>query len=485
MSSRLVDSPISVFDGVASLVDKSLLRQENGPLGEPRFAMLETIREYGVEQLDATDQAAATRDAHASWFIEVAERLRPLEIGGIQEERPLDILELEHDNFRAALSWLDTSGKVEQLLQLSGALGWFWYLRGHLSEGRSWLDRAIDADSAGASDKVIRARAVRADGKLAWLQGDLPRAAALLTEAKALSEALGDLRGLAHSYLNLGVAAEKQGNESEAVRLYEEALTVFREVGDNPGTTNTLIDLADAEFRRGDLTRSQALTDESIALSRRLGDKIFLALSLFNSAQLCLARGEPAAAFPQFRQSLIYAAEVGNSWLIADALGGLAAVTASAGDPERGARWLGTARSVCDSLGTPGVPHHEQFNRSLNAIKKVLPASGFSVAFDEGRSLSPHQAVADVMRWEYKPASQQPAAAASNVNMPNASKFGLTRREMEVLGLMVDGKSSRDIAEALFISPRTATTHVANILSKLGVNSRSAAVALAFQRGIV
>ncbi|MCC6791321.1 MAG: tetratricopeptide repeat protein [Thermomicrobiales bacterium] len=473
-----------VLDRIASLLDKSLLQQAEGISGEPRFSMLETIREFGLEQLEKSGEERTIRDAHAAWFLNVAESSRPERSGGSQQAGQLDLLELEHDNLRAALTWLEATGAIEPLIQLTGALGWFWYLRGHLTEGRNWLDRALRAERSGPGNPVLRARALRSAGKLAWEQADYAGASILLDETKTLSEELGDRGGVAHALLNLGVVAEKQGNDAEAARLYEEALGIFRAIADVSGTINALIDLGDAEFRRGDHARSAALSTEAMQAGRDLRDNVFVALSLSNLAQLDLDRGELSSALARYQESLSLASDVGNNWLIADALGGLAGVAAAMGHPAAGARWLGAARYLCEQLGTPGVPHHEQCARSTRAVAAMLPEQELVAAMDEGREQRIERTVAEAIAWNGGIAESRPESALSAANKPASTPFNLTDRELEVLRLLTEGRSSREIADALYISPRTASTHVGNILAKLGVNSRSAAVAAAFQHGL-
>jgi DNA-binding CsgD family transcriptional regulator len=167
--------------------------------------------------------------------------------------------------------------------------------------------------------------------------------------------------------------------------------------------------------------------------------------------------------------------------LIADALGGLSAVAAASGEPATAARWLGAAQAICDSLGTPGVPHHAQFDRSLTATRGALDERVYEDAWQAGRKLTPEEVAQEALAWEPNVASGNPSVQASIT----ATDFGLTVREIEVLRLLAEGHSSREIGDALFISHRTASTHVANIFGKLGVDNRAAAVAKAFQHKLL
>jgi DNA-binding CsgD family transcriptional regulator/tetratricopeptide (TPR) repeat protein len=477
-----------VLDGIASLVDKSLLRQEDGPNGDPRFGMLETIREFALEQLAAVGEEQAVRDAQAAWFVELAESARPERYGGVRQSRSLDLLQVEYGNLRAALTWLETRGESERLVQLTGALGWFWHLRAHLSEGRVWLERAVELSKGESSSLTEQARAFRSAGLLAWEQADFARATLLVKEALKISESIDDRAGIGLALLNLGVIEEKQGNDDRAMTYYEQTLEIFREMKNTAGVAHTLVNMGDASFRMNDLASAASFTEEALRLARRISDPMYTALALTNTGQNAMARGESGAeAASHFLESLALAYSTSNSWFVGDALAGMAWVVAAAGHPEQGARWLGAAQAICDAIGTPSVPHHELFARVLAAVRAGLTESAFAAAWEAGRALPVADAVTEAQGWNSpaKPAPQPATTAAKSAPSGGASQLNLTERELDVLRLVVEGKSSREIAEVLFISPRTATTHVANILAKLGVNSRSAAVAVAFQQGIV
>lgn len=454
-------------------------------LVEPRFQLLETVREFGLEQLAQSGEEAAVREAHARFAIELAERSRPERSGGVQDPRWLDRLEAMHDNLRAALTWLEHQDDPQPMLQLTGALGWFWYLRGHLHEGHDWLQRALARIETWhePADPAVLVRALRAAGKLAWERADYVQASVILEQALAVARDNADQENIAHALLNLGVVEEKQGHDERAASLYEEALALFRFLGDRPGIANALIDLGDAEFRLGDHARSAALTEEALAISTRLGDAVFIALSLANAGQLALEQNDLARAWPLYHESLSHAASVGNLWLVADALAGLAGVATLSGDPGRAARWLGAAQAVCDTLGTPSVPHHEQCGRSLAWARAGLPAEDFKAAWADGQALTPSEVTDEALAWTL--GSTTNVAPDPPSAPPPSNTMGLTARELEVLRLLEEGKSSREIGAELFISHRTASTHVANIFSKLEVDNRAAAVARAYQLGLL
>jgi tetratricopeptide (TPR) repeat protein len=221
---------LDVVEGVAALVDRSLLRREDRTADEPRFGMLETIREYGLEQLEACGEAAEIRRRHAAHYLALAEAAEP-ELTGPRQAAWLDRLEAEHDNLRAALRWAVEQGEAELGLRLGGALWRFWYVRGYLTEGRERLAELLAAAGA-PGQTAARARALRGLGIVAEAQGDYAVARRHYEEALALMRELGDRRGIALSLNNLGDVARDRGDYAAARALHEESLAIGRELGD-------------------------------------------------------------------------------------------------------------------------------------------------------------------------------------------------------------------------------------------------------------
>jgi non-specific serine/threonine protein kinase len=471
------DTPdeIELIDNLQALVDQSLVIRDLRDESVNRYALLSTIREYGQERLQAEGEEAEASAAHARYFVDLAEANRLVEAGSSGEAARLAVLDREYDNMRAALERLIAEGDPGAI-QLAGALGEYWFLRGFLSEGKHLLDRAL-AITNGA-DPAAKARALWAAGKLAWRLGHYDHANARLDAAKAVYTELGDLEGLAHTMLDLGVTAEKAGDDETAIERYEAALALFRDVGDVHGVVNALMDLGDATFRHGEPDRSAATTAEALDLARSLDHRYYLALALQNEGQLLLAEGKGAPALASYQEALLAAAvAIGNRWIVADCLGGLAAVAANHGEPALAARWLGAATAICEAIGAAGVPHHAQFGRAEAVARAALGADAFETAAKAGGQASEQEIVAEARAW----APQTGVAAHAPERAP--SEFGLTAREREVLRLLAEGKSNRAIADELYISPLTARTHVSNVLAKIGVPSRTAAAAFAHRHG--
>jgi len=307
------DEAGQVLEGVASLVDKSLLqRVEQTGEGneEPHFLMLETIREYGLEALVASGEGEVARQAHADYFLQLAEEAEPALKGPLLVDW-LERLEREHDNLRAALQWALESGKAEVALRLGTALERFWVVRGHRNEGLAFLERAL-AGSAGVATGV-RAKALLAAARLAFVQSHYERGEVLAQESLALFRGLGDRRGIALSLDRLGMAAWRRGDFRAAGVLMEEDLALFREVGDQDRVAWSLFTLGLLNNKQGEYTRACALFEESLTLFRELGNKRGIAASLTQLAgTLFVSQGNQAMIYPLLEEGLALDREVGD-----------------------------------------------------------------------------------------------------------------------------------------------------------------------------
>ncbi|HEX6479459.1 MAG TPA: LuxR C-terminal-related transcriptional regulator, partial [Ktedonobacteraceae bacterium] len=305
-----------VLDTVASLADKSLLQHVEQQTGEePRFAMLETIREYALESLAASGETGAARRAHAAYFLRLAEEAEQ-GMAGPQQAVLLERLEQEHDNLRAAMQWsLEQAGR-EMALRLGGALQSFWYIRGYFSEGQDFLARAL-----AQSDEVaapVRAKALYAAARL---YDDLDRAEALCDESLILYRELGDMTGIASSLHLLADIASGRGNLAVARALGEESLMLFRESGDKRSVAYILYHLGVVAVDQGEYARARDLLTESLTINRELGNTRIIAYSLFYLANLYhLSGGDLAQAHALLDESFALFRELGDKEGIASCL---------------------------------------------------------------------------------------------------------------------------------------------------------------------
>jgi predicted ATPase/DNA-binding CsgD family transcriptional regulator len=474
--------PSSVLDLVGSLVDKSLVRPVeqagDGPdTGTPRFTMLETIREYGLEQLAASGEEAAARDAHASYYLTLAEQSFA-GVHGADHHRWMERSEVEHDNFRGALAWLLAAGNPVLAQRLAGALHRFWYIRGHLSEGRTWVERALAG--ATSTPPAVQGRALLAAGWLAWAQGDYAHAVERVQASLVTFRAVNDVAGIAEALYLLGLAAEDRGEFPRASALLSEALDLFRGLGERSWVAFVLNALGVVAYEEGDGDHATALFEEALANFRAVGEMHGTGFALTNLGKVALARHDVAKAAAYYRESLALRREYGEQVGVAGGLRGLAMIAAHDGQFERAARLFGAAEALREAIGLPPPRHHARYEESVAATRAALGEEQLLATWRAGRQLPLAEAVAEAVALTPKAV---PIASVVAECLPS-NRYGLTPRERDVLRLIVAGKSDQQIADALFVSRRTANTHVSHIYAKLGVAKRSEAVGIAVRDGL-
>jgi predicted ATPase len=309
-----------LLERVTSLLDKSLLETIQQEGKESRLVMLETIREYGLEALSASGELEASRQTHAHYYLELADEAER-ELGGLQATNALEQLEREHDNLRAVMRWSLERGElghsIEMALRLGAALQQFWRVRGHLSEGRNFLEQAL-VNSEGI-EVPVRVKALLAAASLAYSQDDMDRAEALCEESLAQCRELGDTGGIALSLRLLGTIAYWRSDLGVASSLAEEAVTLFREVGDKDGIAWARADFAHALSQQGNYDRAIELHQAALALWREVGHKDRIARSHVCLAEMhYFSQGDPARVHTLLEEGLALCREVGYKEGIAD-----------------------------------------------------------------------------------------------------------------------------------------------------------------------
>jgi predicted ATPase/DNA-binding CsgD family transcriptional regulator len=471
-------APHSVLDDVASLIDKSLLFEETGRGEEPRFGMLEVIREFGLEQLEASGDARETRQRHAAWCTAFAERFTE---AGIQTLAPewLPRLEAEIDNVRAALAWLESQGDAEGFLQLAGAVGPAWIVLSRRAEGGDWLERAVAG--APAAPAARRARAYFALGRLADLRGDYVRAEPWLEESLRLCQEVGDERGTCRALVRLVTGALDRGATDAAHSLSEAALVTAERLADRYYLAVSYYERGRLAFATDDLPDAATYLARALALARDLGDSWVAAKCLNFLALVAAERGEIDPAAFYYRESLIAWHEAGIKTGLTDWLAGVGSFSAVVGSGEAAAILHGAAAALAERLSHAfPLPERGAYERALQQERAALGTARFETAWASGRTLPTDQVVALGLATL--------DAVPSGIASPRASsddERGLTPRELDVLRLLVAGRSDREVGEALFISPRTASKHVASILAKLAVGTRGEAAVRAVRDGLV
>jgi tetratricopeptide (TPR) repeat protein len=344
-----------ILDRLDSLVDKSLLvvlDAEAETEAGPRVTMLETVREYALEQLEANGEAAAMRDRHLGWCLALAEQAEQESVGP-QQGVWLDRLEVEHDNLRVALRWAYESTQVEVGLQVAGALEWFWDVRGYLSERRKWLEDLLTGGARGTtpSSAGVRAKALLGAGCLAERQGDNGVAVGFFEQSLALSRRIQDKRIIAASLYHLGRIAQDVQEYERATFLHEESLNLSREIGDQQGIGRSLRLLGTLAWERRDFLRATALYQECLALYQQMGDRGRIAGLLIEQGGMALEQGDAAMATARFEESLALGRHLGHKHLIAIALNNLGEVARAQGDPLRAADLYEESLALYRALG--------------------------------------------------------------------------------------------------------------------------------------
>ena len=434
------DLPVDAFEGISSLLDKSLLRQEEGPNGEPRFVMLETIHEFAREKLQVSAEAEEIKRTHAEYFLTLAEEAYP-ELKSANKLQWLEKLEAEHDNMRAALSWALERNETEVALRMGGALWMFWSVRGYYSEGRRWLEEALAMD--GRVSPEVRAMALAGVGSLAEDQGELVRAkeacdeglellaneareaseaklcllallgwmawqreeygqaSELFEESLALSREMSDTWWLARSLADVATASHSMGDFERATELYEDSMHLFREQGDKQFLAYCLNNLALLVCSKGDLGRATKLTEEAVALLRELGARGNVSMGLCNLGWMALLQNDIGRAADFYRESLSLSWDTGLNPLVQNALEGSACVAGAEGDAERAARLWGAAQSLHQ---TKGIPRDTDFlaeaDARISAVRTGMGEEAWEEAWHKGRAMSLDEAVSYALEEE-------------------------------------------------------------------------------------
>jgi predicted ATPase len=433
------DLNLDLLDAMASMVDKSLVQQVEPAKGESRFVMLETIREYALEKLEASGEGALTKRAHAAYCLVLAEEEATEQSGAEAAERMVR-LGFEHDNFRAGLEWLTQTKDVDWGLRLGTALFRFWEIREFLAEGRDRLGRLLKLTEAAAPTK-LRMRALFAAGVLAGEQGDYASADTLLNQSQDIAHELGDRTGLAVSLNALAVFARDRGDVAVAHVLFEASLGLWRELGDQKAVARALSNLANVLKLEGDYDRARSLYAECLAIFRGLGDRTGVAWSLNYQGDVGRDQGDSAAARTLYEEGLAIFRELGDRWGIAGTLADLGSLAREQGDyptarslyresiklfqeldhkrgvarllecfacaaavqleAERSLRLAGAAAALRQNIGAPLTPAEQaKLEASLHPARQALTNTVGVTAWLEGWALPVEKAIEEVLMPE-------------------------------------------------------------------------------------
>jgi tetratricopeptide (TPR) repeat protein len=424
-------------------VNNSLLRQVETAEGEPRFGMLETIRAYALERLEASGEMAALRQQHAHYFGDVILKQASHELYSPKALYWLNWLEREHDNVRATLTWSLTTAGIELIAGLVWSLEWFWYRRGYFSEGRQWADRVLHSPGNEAAAPP-RAFALQSGGLMAVWQGEQAVGLAQLQESLAIWQRLESEQWVAPLLLANGIALINMGRDSAAQPLMQQALAIFEEqhqayfhvftlvhlgnaelglrhpeqarawheqalseartLGDNWQLSFALNNLGEVARTQGEYAKARTYYEESEALLRASGDKGDLARLVHSLGYVALHEGDTTRAESQFRESLAMFRRLGNKRGIAECLAGLAGLRARQGQPRWGATMFGAAEALLQATGGAWWPADRvEVERNRDIIRSALDAAEFTAAWEKGHALTLDQALLFAEGGSYDP----------------------------------------------------------------------------------
>ena len=505
---------------LASLVEKSLVVVDRYN-GETRYRCLETIRQYGAQLLAEAGATGSVRSRHLDYFTHWAEQA-DRQLSGSDQTVWLERFNLEHDNLRSALDWsMASESSAEQGLRLAAACGFFWKIRGYLTEGLARLLAALE-HCVDCEPGVIRARALHRAGNIAYLKSDYPLTRTLLTEALSLSRSLGQSAKpeLAETLDMLGELATEVGEYEQAPAYFEQALAVFRALNDPQGIASMLMQLGWADMRSGDYQAASIRLEECLPVLRNSGNTRLQAQALAGLGELAVRQGEFDQAHTLLEQSLTLLEELGDRWGKAAALGSLGWLALLQRNFERMADLLGRSLAIRLEIGELGGtawsleklaraaslqardlpnPHRQrgfqraaclygaaqalrqplnsvidpadlpEYESTLELLRRALGSQAFDAAWAEGSAAPLQEIVAlAVDPW----ITSQDLAALPDSLAARAKYGGLTPRERQAASLIAQGLSNREIAEAMFVRLKTVETYVTRILNKLGFDSR-------------
>jgi non-specific serine/threonine protein kinase len=508
---------VAVMVGIATLVEQSLRRRvDSGE--EPRFTMLETVREYGLERLRENSDDGTTRDRHAAYFHALVVVDLDLYHTTPGERSWFDRVVTEEDNLHQALAWMLERGQARALHELCSALRDFWELRSRFADGRLWLERALLLHERVPAE--IRARTLEAAASLATRDKDVILAERLIDECLALAGEIGDPLLLYFALQTRGILAERQGDLAGAREWLLESLRFGREcdaraAGAKPPMGGTLLALGMVARRSGDRAAAREYIQESIRELRPRGRLWTLAGALGELGVLQTYDGELTDAAANLLEGVALHWWQGDAAFITRALRGCAAVAVVTGNAITSAHLLGAAAEIDASTPYAGIA--EERDRDVVAwcltrladylsppVMESLHATGAAFTIAPAVALARTvvtsvlgpERVAAIWQASGAPepgplpetalADRTPAAAAPPpASAAPCGAFSLTRRERQVLALLCQRLTDPEIAAALCISPRTVSGHVANALGKLGAANRREAAAIAARHGVL
>jgi predicted ATPase/DNA-binding CsgD family transcriptional regulator/DNA-binding XRE family transcriptional regulator len=450
-----------VLDLLGRLVDKSLVAVSDDHATR-RYRLLETVREYAQERLEGSGEGDALRAAHAAVYVVLAEAAAP-QLQGALELEWLHRLDVEYDNFRAAVAYSLAHADIVSVLRLGPALAYFGWVRGRFREQRRWAEICLEHCG---TDHPLRSLAAGYVGIAAYTQGDYAEAFPLLDEALARARAEGNKPLLAFTLKQLGFASPLRGDPRAAIELFTEAEALFRELGQPHQAANALVGLGQTARLFGEYDRAEEYFQRSLEDGRVTGNPTTISHSLQCLGSVAVLRGELARGNAYLCEAVPILVALENGIFLGYCALHLAQIALAQENGRRAARLLGAADGMWRSDNTAIYPtYREMWRNACDAAAAVLGEKVFASIFASGQGLSLEDVAAFALTTGAPPGVDTQA--------PEAVPDGLTTREREIVSLLAAGLSNREIADRLVISESTTEVHVKHILSKLGFKSRT------------
>jgi predicted ATPase/DNA-binding CsgD family transcriptional regulator len=468
------------------LVGKSQVGLEEH-VGQPRYRLLETLRQYAAEKLREAGEEATLRQRHLEWFARLAEQAEE-PLWTADRQAWLDRLKAETNNLRAALEWSElasadpqhAAAAVPAGLRLGGALWHFWDMQGYASEGQTHVLALLDT---GRGDPATRAKAMHAAAYLTYARGDAAGGSRLAAQAIAHGRDVLDPFLRASTLVGLALGKLLAGDAAEATALCSDGLAHCRADGDRRGMYYSLYGLAEIARVQGDLTRAIQLMEEAHRLTLEQADSWSIAFALSTLGNLTLVAGDLVRSRALQQESLRLRYSMDDAVGMARCLDGLGWLARAQGQPVRAARLFGAADALRHRVGNaPHPPWQAEHERHRNATRSSLGHDAFSAELSAGRALELSEAVEYALASDNLSAGcSRDARRASPAQLPER----LTPREREVAVLVAQGYTNRAIAQVLVITERTAEGHVERIRGKLGFQSRAQVAAWAVRSNVL
>ena len=464
------------LDQIATLVDHSLVVPLPEQGDEPRFGMLETIREFAFDALASSEDADGVRRRHAEWIAGWIGSAAASFFGPAETET-MNRIEREAGNIRLALDWL-VANNPEHAGEAIFDAWYFWGVRGHYREGLEWAGR-LEPSRSRLSDRTA-AKLDLVFSFLNWALGEYDVAITRFTAAREVFELNQNQRGVATALFGLGSIYRDQDRSHEAVATLRTALGIFEQLGDQAWMAFCLSVLGAVARQTMRYDEAIGLLERGLELTRSIPYPGGMSPLVDHLGDIARERGEFERALDYYRQALPFWIELQDPHGAADSLAGFAAALEGLQQPERSTRLLGAAAAAYDRLGFPRSRHSKALNDdTLDRLRTALGEVRFAEVWAEGQATSLDAAMRTALAFDATASVAAAPARDSAFPADDAAlkRFGLTKREIEILQHLYEGRTNSEIGEALSISPRTAGTHIANIYGKLGVSSRAAAVA--------